>query len=221
MQAVVFDMDGVIFDSEAKGIECWKEVADRYGIRNIENTCHRCLGANAKAVVQIFKDTYGEDFDYAFYSEKEGEVFQSRYGGANLPQKKGIRELLQWLKKHGVKTAVASSTNHTVVRQELEDGDLLQYFDVVIGGDMIERSKPAPDIFLEACRQLQVLPADTYIIEDSYNGIRAAHAAGARVIMVPDLLPPIEEIQKLTYRILDSLVEVKHCLESKMEKDIL
>lgn len=221
MQAVVFDMDGVIFDSEAKGIECWKEVADRYGIRDIEKTCYRCLGANAKAVVQIFKDTYGEDFDYAFYSEKERKIFLSRYSGANLPQKQGIRELLQWLKEKGVKTAVASSTNHAVVKQELEDGGLLQYFDVVIGGDMIERSKPAPDIFLEACKQLKVLSEETYIIEDSYNGIRAAYAAGARAIMVPDLLPPTEEIRKLTYRILDSLVEVKHCLESKMGKDIL
>ena len=214
MRAVVFDMDGVIFDSEAKGIECWKEVADRYGLRDIENTCHRCLGANAKAVVQIFKDTYGEDFDYTFYSEKEREIFLSRYGGANLPQKQGIRELLQWLKEKRIKTAVASSTNHTVVKQELEDGGLLPYFDVVIGGDMIERSKPAPDIFLEACRQLQVLPEETYIIEDSYNGIRAAHAAGARAIMVPDLLPPTEEMERLVYRVMDSLVEVKKWFES-------
>ena len=86
MQAVIFDMDGVIFDSEAKGIECWKEVARRYGIQNIENTCYRCLGVNEKAVVQIFKATYGETFDFEFYSEKEREIFLSRYAGAKLPQ---------------------------------------------------------------------------------------------------------------------------------------
>ena len=148
MQAVIFDMDGVIFDSEAKGIECWKEVARRYGIQNIENTCYRCLGVNEKAVVQIFKATYGETFDFEFYSEKEREIFLSRYAGAKLPQKQGIKELLQWLKDNGIKTAVASSTNRETVKQELADGGLLDYFSVVIGGDMIERSKPAPEILL-------------------------------------------------------------------------
>ena len=116
MQAVIFDMDGVIFDSEAKGIECWKEVARRYGIQNIENTCYRCLGVNEKAVVQIFKATYGETFDFEFYSEKEREIFLSRYAGAKLPQKQGIKELLQWLKDNGIKTAVASSTNRETVK---------------------------------------------------------------------------------------------------------
>ena len=72
VSGIIFDMDGVIFDSEAKGIECWKEVARRYGIQNIENTCYRCLGVNEKAVVQIFKATYGETFDFEFYSEKDG-----------------------------------------------------------------------------------------------------------------------------------------------------
>ena len=119
MQAVIFKMDGVIFDSEAKGIECWKEVARRYGIQNIENTCYRCLGVNEKAVVQIFKATYGDTFDFEFYSEKEREIFLSRYAGAKLPQKQGIKELLQWLKDNGIKTAVASSTNRETVKQEL------------------------------------------------------------------------------------------------------
>lgn len=216
MQAVIFDMDGVIFDSEAKGIECWKEVARRYGIQNIENTCYRCLGVNEKAVVQIFKATYGETFDFEFYSEKEREIFLSRYAGAKLPQKQGIKELLQWLKDNGIKTAVASSTNRETVKQELADGGLLDYFSVVIGGDMIERSKPAPDIFMEACRQLNVLPEDSFIIEDSYNGIRAAHAAGAKAIMVPDLLQPTEEIRELLYSVQDSLVHVRKMLEQEI-----
>ena len=85
-----------------------------------------------------------------------------------------------------------------------------------IGGDMIERSKPAPDIFMEACRQLNVLPEDSFIIEDSYNGIRAAHAAGAKAIMVPDLLQPTEEIRELVYSVQDSLVHVRKMLEQEI-----
>ncbi len=171
---------------------------------------------NEKAVVQIFKATYGETFDFEFYSEKEREIFLSRYAGAKLPQKQGIKELLQWLKDNGIKTAVASSTNRETVKQELADGGLLDYFSVVIGGDMIERSKPAPDIFMEACRQLNVLPEDSFIIEDSYNGIRAAHAAGAKAIMVPDLLQPTEEIRELVYSVQDSLVHVRKMLEQEI-----
>ena len=93
--------------------------------------------------MQIFKATYGETFDFEFYSEKEREIFLSRYAGAKLPQKQGIKELLQWLKDNGIKTAVASSTNRETVKQELADGGLLDYFSVVIGGDMIVRSKSA------------------------------------------------------------------------------
>ena len=133
-----------------------------------------------------------------------------------MPQKQGIKELLQWLKDNGIKTAVASSTNRETVKQELADGGLLDYFSVVIGGDMIERSKPAPDIFMEACRQLNVLPEDSFIIEDSYNGIRAAHAAGAKAIMVPDLLQPTEEIRELVYSVQDSLVHVRKMLEQEI-----
>ena len=92
----------------------------------------------------------------------------------------------------------------------------MEVFSVVIGGDMIERSKPAPDIFMEACRQLNVLPEDSFIIEDSYNGIRAAHAAGAKAIMVPDLLQPTEEIRELVYSVQDSLVHVRKMLEQEI-----
>ena len=88
------------------------------------------------------------------------------------------------------------------------------YFDKVICGDMVERSKPAPDIFLKACEELQVAPERAYAIEDSYNGIRAAHGGGLRAIMVPDLLPANREMEELTEVILGSLLEVKKYLES-------
>lgn len=217
MYAVIFDMDGVIFDSEAKVQECWEEIAEKYGMKDIQKTCRMCLGSNARVVEQIFKQQYGEDFDYARFSKKVDTLFQERYGEGRLPKKPGILELLQYLKKHGIKTAVASSTNTRAVRQELEEGGLLVYFDVVVGGDMVTKSKPDPQIFLEVCKKLQISPNETYIIEDSYNGIRAAHSAGSRPIMVPDLLQATEEMKEKASVVLPSLTEVQEWFKEKKE----
>ena len=217
MYAVIFDMDGVIFDSEAKVQECWEEIAEKYGMNDIQKTCRMCLGSNARVVEQIFKQQYGEDFDYARFSKKAASLFRERYGQGRLPKKPGILELLQYLKEHGIKTAVASSTNAQAVRQELEEGGLLSYFDVVVGGDMVTKSKPDPEIFLEACKKLQVSPDDAYIIEDSYNGIRAAYLAGSKPIMVPDLLPATEEMKEKSSIVLSSLTEVREWVKEKKE----
>ena len=99
------------------------------------------------------------------------------------------------------------------VKEELGDAGFLPYFQVIIGGDMVERSKPEPDIFLKACEELSVSPKDTYIIEDSYNGIRAAYAAGAMPIMVPDILMPDDEMKEKTHVILPDLMSVKKFFE--------
>ena len=99
------------------------------------------------------------------------------------------------------------------MRSEISDGGLLGYFDQIIGGDMVERSKPEPDIFLEACRRLGSKPENCYVIEDSYNGIRAAHAAGMHPIIVPDLKEPTEEMRVLAEKILRSLYEVKEYIK--------
>ncbi len=213
--AVVFDMDGVIFDSEAKIRECWDVVAEKYQLSDIHKATQKCLGSNEQAVRAIFKEQYGEAFDFEFYCAQVDALFEQRYGEGRLPLKPGIRELLEALKKHGIKTAVASSTNQKTVIRELTDAGLISWFDAVIGGDMVERSKPEPDIFLKACQEINSSPKETYIIEDSYNGIRAAHSAQAMPIMVLDLLPPTEEMEEKTVAILSSLLEVKEWLPLK------
>lgn len=206
--AVVFDMDGVIFDSERKVMECWMEVAEKYGISGIDQVFYNCLGTNALLTRQIMLNKYGEDFPYDAFRKDASEIFHERYGAGKLPKKKGIHEILEYLKDQKKKIALASSTRRAVVLQELEDGGLLSYFDQVICGDMVERSKPAPDIFLKACEALGVEPARAYVIEDSYNGIRAAHSAGMRAIMVPDMAEPTDEMERLAVVILPSLLEV-------------
>ena len=135
-------------------------------------------------------------------------MFHERYGNGRLPLKPGVVEILEELRRRKVKVALASSTRKAVVEQELRDAGILHYFEKVICGDMVERSKPAPDIFLKTCEELGVEPERSYAIEDSYNGIRSAHGAGMRPIMVPDLSEPTEEMERLAVAILPDLLAV-------------
>lgn len=210
--AVIFDMDGVIFDSERLVILCWKVVAEKYGIENIEEACRECLGLNREAAKEKMLLRYGADFPYDEYKKEMSDLFHSRYSGGRLPLKTGVVELLTYLKEQGIAVALASSTRSEVVLAELRDGGILPFFDKVICGDMVKRSKPAPDIYLKACEELQVEPERAYAIEDSYNGIRAAHSGGLRPIMVPDLAEPTEEMRELAEVILPDLVEVRKVL---------
>lgn len=212
-QAVLFDMDGVIFDSEIKVVECWKEIADKYGIEGIEEQCYACLGTTREMSRAIMLEHYGAEFPYDAYKKEMSDLFHSRYGGGRLPKKPGVVELLEFLQVHNIKVALASSTRREVVEQELKDGGIRSYFDAVICGDMVARSKPEPDIFLRACEELQVLPSQAVGIEDSYNGIRALAAAGVTAVMVPDLKQPTEEIAALADVVLPDLFAVKEYLK--------
>ncbi len=208
IEAVIFDMDGVIFDSESKVTECWIETAEKHGIKDIETLCRMCLGINAAETRRIALEFYGEDFPYDEYKKEMSDLYHSSYDGGRLPMKSGVTELLTFLKNSGIKIALASSTRTEVVTNQLRDAGILPFFDKVICGDMVKQSKPAPDIFLKACEELSVSPENAVGIEDSYNGIRSVNSAGMRPIMVPDLAPPTEEMEQLAEVILPSLSEV-------------
>lgn len=211
-KAVVFDMDGVIFDSERAVMQCWKEVASRHNIPDIEKAILACTGTTMVRTREIMLNLYGADFPYDEYARESSAIFHSRYDGGRLPMKPGVKELLTFLKERGKKIALASSTRQQVVTDELRDAGIIEYFDRIICGDMVSCSKPAPDIFLKACEELNISPSDSYAIEDSYNGIRAAHAGSLHPIMVPDLLPADEEMQSLAEIVLPSLTSVMEYL---------
>ena len=130
--------------------------------------------------------------------------------------KKGVEELLQYLKKEGFFVAIASSTRHTLVEQQIIDAGLRPYFDRIIGGDMVTKSKPNPEIFQKALEGLETTPGETIVIEDSFNGIRAAFNAGMIPVMVPDMIAPDDEIREKAEVILNNLLEVKEYLEKQM-----
>lgn len=213
-QAVVFDMDGVIFDTERLVIEFWKEVAKKHNIPNVEHTCIQCLGTNRVRTREIFLENYGADFPYDPYRAEVTELFNTHYKGVPLPTKPGIRELLSYLQEQDIKVGLASSTAQHLVRDEIGTAGLLPYFQTLVCGDMVEHSKPAPDIFLKACEILNADPTKSIAIEDSFNGIRSAHCAGMTPIMVPDQVQPTDEIRALAFHVMPSLLDVLNWLKT-------
>lgn len=213
-QAVVFDMDGVIFDTERLVIEFWKEVAKKHNIPNVEHTCIQCLGANRVRTREIFLENYGADFPYDPYRAEVTELFNTHYKGVPLPTKPGVRELLSYLQEQDIKVGLASSTAQHLVRDEIGTAGLLPYFQTLVCGDMVEHSKPAPDIFLKACEILNADPTKSIAIEDSFNGIRSAHCAGMIPIMVPDQVQPTDEIRTLAFHVMPSLLDVLNWLKT-------
>ncbi|MCR5736150.1 MAG: HAD family phosphatase [Eubacterium sp.] len=215
MKTIVFDMDGVIFDSERVIFEEWKELSKKYGFENIEIPYYKCIGVNAATTRKIMLDFYGEDFPYDEYCREQSQKYHEEFDGGRLPLKKGVEELLKYLKEAGFFVAIASSTRSALVEQQIVDAGLRPYFDRIVGGDMVERSKPEPDIFLKAIEGLTVKPQDVMVIEDSFNGIRAAFHAGMIPVMVPDMIEPDAEMREKAALILNDLLEVKRYLECR------
>ena len=228
LQAVIFDMDGVIFDSEQSIIDCWIPIAEKYGIRDVVPQCLKCIGITETESAKVFREVYGQDFPYEKIRKEVNAMYREFCDAGKLPMKKGVTELLGFLKEKDVRIALASSGDRKHVERLLGNADILDYFEAIAGGDMVARGKPAPDVFLKALEELnrmrrengdtdvretEIQPADCLVIEDSYQGIRAACAAGMPVVMVPDLLPPTEECSEKTEAVFTSLEEVKEYMK--------
>lgn len=211
--AVIFDMDGTIFDTERLVLDCWEKVGERHGIPGIREVFIRCIGTNSVRTQEIVFEHYGKDFPYEKFSGESSVLFHEIADTEGIPVKPGAVELLSYLSENKVPLGLASSTRLAAVTQELQTAGLYDYFQVVVGGDLLKNSKPAPDIYLMTCGRMGVLPENTYAIEDSYNGIRSAHSAGMRPIMVPDLLPATEEMRDLSVAVFADLFEVKAYFE--------
>ena len=215
MKAVVFDMDGVLFDTEKVCMNAWVNVAEHLGMQGMRQVFPLCIGRNNADDEQIIKEHYSADFDYQGFRAQASKEFWDIIAAKGLPEKKGVHELLEYLKSDGWKIGLASSTKRASIQSHLENAGIAQYFSYVIGGEEIVHSKPEPEIYLKACEGLGVDPKETYAIEDSHNGIRSAYSAGMRPIMVPDLLPVTAEMIEKTTVILWDLLEVLEWLKAR------
>ena len=176
-QAVVFDMDGLMFDSERMIQRSWDVVGVKMGFGKMGKDIYHTLGLNNAERERNFKSAYGEDFPYLEFRENyRAEVARdTRENGT--PVKKGLYELLEVLKEKQMKLAVATSSSYENTVELLKETKVYSYFQEIVTGNMVEHSKPAPDIYQKACEKLGVLPEHALALEDSYNGIRSGYAA--------------------------------------------
>lgn len=215
---VIFDMDGVIFDSERTLLECWIETAGKYDLEEelVRKTYIQCIGTNHHQTTEIFRNAFhsvlSDEMQKRIWNESV-ELHTTRYTDGVLPMKPGVIEILTYLQCRGIRAGIASSTKKQKVERQIRSAGLSDCFVGMIGGDAVKVSKPNPEIYLLACREFGFAPGNTFAIEDSFNGIRAASAAGMRPVMVPDIVPADAEMHRLSEIVCKDLIETMQYLQ--------
>lgn len=212
--SVIFDMDGVIFDSERIFNIAWRTVGGDMHLDGIEEALKSCVGCNDTDTRAYLQGVYGASFNYGQFIGDVERVFEELTAVDGLPLKTGVMELLTWLRDSSVSIGLATSTTRNNAEHHLKDAGLHPFFKSIVTGDMIKHGKPDPEIYLLACSRLGAVPESCFAIEDSPNGIKSAQSAGLRVIMVPDLIAPTRELEKLLHSKFDSLLDVKAYFET-------
>lgn len=216
--AVVFDMDGVLFDTERIGVQCWTEAAEPTGLQNAREIARMCIGRTIPGTKEVFMEEaakQGVALDFEKLHEDCARLILEKEERDGLPVKPGVHEILEYLYERKIPVALATSSKKDIVLSHLEKTGITKYFRKIVTGDMVSYGKPAPDIYIKACEELEAAPENVIAIEDSFNGICSASAAGLHPIMVPDQLQPTEEILLLAETKCDSLLEVRKLLQEK------
>ncbi|MCL2657801.1 MAG: HAD family phosphatase [Betaproteobacteria bacterium] len=206
--AVIFDMDGLLLDSERIAFEIGRAASEALGIVWREEVAFKMIGRNAADNAQMLLREYGADYPLAAHMAEFGRRYDALIAAGGIPLKPGAIELLNRLDELRIPRAVATSTAHARAAFKLERVGLLTRFDALVGGDEITHGKPAPDIFLAAAQRLGVAPASCLALEDSNTGAQAALAAGMQVRIIPDLLGADASVLAAGARALDSLHDV-------------
>jgi HAD superfamily hydrolase (TIGR01509 family) len=214
VKAVVFDMDGLLVDSEVVYCEALTSQAAAMGYELPLEVMKRMIGHAWAGSAQVVRDHFGPDFDTERLRTGSIERFYE-LAQAEVALKTGVLEILDHLDRAGLPRAIATSSRRTDVEHHLTAHGLMDRFHAVLAQGDYPRPKPNPDPYLKAAEALGVDPADCLALEDSHNGVRAAAAAGMMTIMVPDMLDPTEEMHALCVRIAADLHEVRELLEAQ------
>ena len=211
-KAVIFDMDGVIFDTEKVYLDIWTEVFEKYGYKMTKELYVTVMGTGRKNVIKTFLENFGDDLPIEkMYEEKDNQLFY-RIENQGIPLKEGVKELFSMLKEKNYKIALATSAKRERVEKQIKDKWLKESFDAIVCGDDVEKGKPSPDIFLKAAKKIDVEPENCFVVEDSPAGIKAAFSGGMKGIHVEDLKVADEEILKYCQKNFKNLQEIKKYL---------
>ena len=209
MKAVIFDMDGLMFDTERVFMKAWDYAGEKIGIGKAGYMVIKTLGMNIVTSRQIWEQEFKDEYDRQGLQKYTKEFLRKYYTENKVPVKHGLYILLDYLKEQKVKMAVATSSPRWEVEHHLKQANVFDYFKGIVCGDMIKKSKPDPEIYLAACELLKEKPEECYALEDSESGILSAYHAGCKTIMIPDLWQPKEEIEKMIIGKFENLEKVK------------
>lgn len=214
IKAVLFDMDGVIFDTEREYLKEWEVIFKKYGYKMKKEIYISVMGRGRKKVKEIFKEKFGEDLPIdKMYIEKD-KMLKEAVENNKVPLKEGALELLEFLKENGYKIALATSAKRARVNIQVSHAKLENIFDAIVCSEDITNSKPDPEIFLKAAEKVCVNPENCIVIEDSEAGIKAAFNAKMMGFHVEDLKKADESILKYSCKNFKNLIEIKEYIKS-------
>ena len=214
IKAIIFDMDGLMIDSERVTFECYQEILKGMNLTMDEEFYKILLGKPLKGIYQRFYDVYGNDFPIEDVIKDVHALMAKRFETEGVPIKTGLKSLLEYLKENNYKTIVATSSNRDRVDTILSQAQITDYFDDSICGDEVTKGKPNPEVFLKSCQKLGVNVDEAIVLEDSEAGIQASYDAGIKVICIPDMKYPEKQYEEKTFKILKDLNGVTEYLKN-------
>jgi HAD superfamily hydrolase (TIGR01509 family) len=215
--AVIFDMDGLMLDTESVAKTAWQRAAVELGYPISDDLYLSMLGRDLRDTEDILVESLGPSFSFETLRGRYLIHFNDHVDRYGVRTKPGLDPLLDYLDRHGIPKSIATSTGRHRATARLERAGVLGRFTHIVTGDEVSRGKPAPDIFLKAAEKMNAAPSDCFVLEDTEAGIQAAHAAGMAPICIPDLKRPSPEIARLASRILPSLVEARDHFETLLK----
>jgi HAD superfamily hydrolase (TIGR01509 family) len=211
--AVIFDLDGLMLDSERPSFLAWRQALSEMGYSFSEDQYAQVLGYRIEEEEQIFYNTFGQNLPFYEILNKKQMYLDEYMAAYGIAIKPGLLEVLDLLEKLSKRMAVASGSSNELVQQRLVHIGLNKRFETIVTGTDVQHGKPSPDIFLLAAKKLGITPDLCIVLEDSEAGIQAAHSAGMIPIMVPDIARPSEKALSQAWKICSSLREVLPFLE--------